>query len=570
MHPAAGGEETPEGADLLFKCEAFRSTKEYIYPELSKTSCVPEKAPKRFETPNPLDAPCNAFAKGVDVPSDAFAIQSKVCIDSTTDADYRVIISNGIIDHDIVNNENDNEMCEIPWFVKIPKNPEYLPGTAGMSEVQHLGIIGMAVNGVPFYGPKVCTGTARGIMAKGELRSLWPERPLTHRIETLSSVSSVKKWHDVQSTILLHLDLGFSHQELPSQTRTRPQSGLLTNISKRGLLLLRKLLHEQNHHHWHILLATTHHQETVTRNAVEPLKSKDAELTKVGWPGHASATSDWHYHHPRLNGNYPNSTDLVGYALDGFPIYGPLTDLEIPKERSQMDVLDGYVDADGKAVAGILDQCNGRRDKPGGKYQYHLRTEDQVRMYDAYCSSEADGSNAWNYILGCFHGYVNGTIVDRYTDYDLADFVCDGKQESEIGLRATEIGFTVAPSMGDCPPVLVTAVLMVIGILLCTGCAGAFGYKRLKRDDEVQVVDKRLRPFAPQTGAFPDDGVPVTPSTRPFGGTRRAVVNLGDASNQGLISSSIQDHQASEVDNRRASYMKTEFFRGQVEKVGTF
>mmetsp|Transcript_29880 Transcript_29880/g.79846 ORF Transcript_29880/g.79846 Transcript_29880/m.79846 type:complete len:487 (+) Transcript_29880:182-1642(+) len=464
MHPAAGGEETPEGADLLFKCEAFRSTKEYIYPELSKTSCVPEKAPKRFETPNPLDAPCNAFAKGVDVPSDAFAIQSKVCIDSTTDADYRVIISNGIIDHDIVNNENDNEMCEIPWFVKIPKNPEYLPGTAGMSEVQHLGIIGMAVNGVPFYGPK----------------------------------------------------------------------------------------------------------ETVTRNAVEPLKSKDAELTKVGWPGHASATSDWHYHHPRLNGNYPNSTDLVGYALDGFPIYGPLTDLEIPKERSQMDVLDGYVDADGKAVAGILDQCNGRRDKPGGKYQYHLRTEDQVRMYDAYCSSEADGSNAWNYILGCFHGYVNGTIVDRYTDYDLADFVCDGKQESEIGLRATEIGFTVAPSMGDCPPVLVTAVLMVIGILLCTGCAGAFGYKRLKRDDEVQVVDKRLRPFAPQTGAFPDDGVPVTPSTRPFGGTRRAVVNLGDASNQGLISSSIQDHQASEVDNRRASYMKTEFFRGQVEKVGTF
>ena len=162
MHPSAGGEETPDGAAALFKCSAIRSSKEYVYPELTKTSCVPEKAPKRFETPNPLDAPCNAFARGADVDYATFAIPSRVCIDSTSDPDYRVIISNGIIDHSIVNNANDNEMCEIPWFVKIPKNPEYIPGKVGMTEVQHLGIIGMAVNGVPFYGPKVKRGPPEG------------------------------------------------------------------------------------------------------------------------------------------------------------------------------------------------------------------------------------------------------------------------------------------------------------------------------------------------------------------------------------------------------------------------
>ena len=110
--------------------------------------------------------------------------------------------------------------------------------------------------------------------------------------------------------------------------------------------------------------------------------------------------------------------------------------------------------------------------------------------------------------------------------------------------------------MGDCPPVLVTTVLLIIGVVVCTGCAGAFGYKRLKRSDEVQVVDKRLRPFAPQTGAFPDDGVPVTLSTRPYG-TRQAT-NI------------VQGHQASNLDNRRASYMKSRFFKDQVDKVGTF
>ena len=42
----------------------------------------------------------------------------------------------------------------------------------------------------------------------------------------------------------------------------------------------------------------------------------------------------------------PTSNDLLGYALDGFPIYGPVSD------------------------PSILDGCNGLT--IGGQYQYHV------------------------------------------------------------------------------------------------------------------------------------------------------------------------------------------------------
>ena len=43
----------------------------------------------------------------------------------------------------------------------------------------------------------------------------------------------------------------------------------------------------------------------------------------------------------------PSENDLLGYALDGFPIYGPLPD------------------------ASVLDSCNGQI--VNGQYQYHVR-----------------------------------------------------------------------------------------------------------------------------------------------------------------------------------------------------
>ena len=126
-----------------------------------------------------------------------------------------------------------------------------------------------------------------------------------------------------------------------------------------------------------------------------------------------------------------------------------------------------------------------------------MRTEGQVRMRDPYCSPEDDGSNKWSYILGCFHGFVNETVVGRYTvgcscsscpklaqreppppplprhpacprftspasaslpprpqDFDLAQYRCDGETKGDPTYPATSVGFTIANSMGDCPAVL--------------------------------------------------------------------------------------------------------------------
>ena len=99
---------------------------------------------------------------------DDFKVRSKVCIDSTTSDEYRYIIrysptsavcahagasppnaplSNGVANHGITNNENGNAMCEIPWFIQIPKDGQYMNNS--ISQVQQMGILGMAVNGVP-------------------------------------------------------------------------------------------------------------------------------------------------------------------------------------------------------------------------------------------------------------------------------------------------------------------------------------------------------------------------------------------------------------------------------------
>ena len=57
--------------------------------------------------------------------------------------------------------------------------------------------------------------------------------------------------------------------------------------------------------------------------------------------------NDWHIHNPHLGEQDPTSSKLLAYALDGYPIYGPLED------------------------ASGLDGCNGRT--INGQYQYHVR-----------------------------------------------------------------------------------------------------------------------------------------------------------------------------------------------------
>ena len=87
-------------------------------------------------------------------------------------------------------------------------------------------------------------------------------------------------------------------------------------------------------------------QEGGGSNAVEPDPNaflQDAQF----WYGHAAMNNDWHLHNPYLGKEDPTADELLAYALDGFPIYGPLSD------------------------ASGLDACNGRT--VDGQYQYHVR-----------------------------------------------------------------------------------------------------------------------------------------------------------------------------------------------------
>lgn len=61
----------------------------------------------------------------------------------------------------------------------------------------------------------------------------------------------------------------------------------------------------------------------------------------------ADSGGAWHVHNPYLGQATATSTTLLGYALDGFPIYGPLSDVS------------------------ALDECNGLT--LNGSYQYHVR-----------------------------------------------------------------------------------------------------------------------------------------------------------------------------------------------------
>ena len=42
------------------------------------------------------------------------------------------------------------------------------------------------------------------------------------------------------------------------------------------------------------------------------------------WYGHAGANSAWHVHNPKMGKELESHETLLGYSLDGFPIYGHL------------------------------------------------------------------------------------------------------------------------------------------------------------------------------------------------------------------------------------------------------
>jgi len=174
--------------------------------------------------------------------------------------------------------------------------------------------------------------------------------------------------------------------------------------------------------------------EAGDNNAVEPNGDiMDAQF----WYGHATSLGVWHFHNPYMGADVADSSTLLGWALDGYAIYGPY-------ESNTPEY-------------GELDACNGR--EVNGVYQYHVRTKLQVDQTLEYCNSVTNPVTNWNYILGCYHGTTANTIVtDSTLDTDDPDFleipsdcVIDGEDDSPTA-SPTEGGSTAAPTDGSPDP----------------------------------------------------------------------------------------------------------------------
>ena len=147
-------------------------------------------------------------------PDDFEGILNKVEIYSCPSKGVRVIISNGIPNHD-VGRGNKVIPCEVNWAVEIPLNPVL----GDRKEVPIRGMLAMALNGVPAYGPQEADGA----------------------------------------------------------------------------------------------------------NAVEVMAGMGVQDAQF-WYGHAGPNSAWHVHNPQMGMESESATTLLGYAMDGFPIYGHLDD----------------------------------------------------------------------------------------------------------------------------------------------------------------------------------------------------------------------------------------------------
>ena len=135
-------------------------------------------------------------------------------------------------------------------------------------------------------------------------------------------------------------------------------------------------------------------QEAEGLNAVEPPDDITVQDGQV-WYGHASPFNEWHYHNPWAGHSVrPMGTTLIGWALDGFPIFSSIEDTS------------------------ELDECNGRW--VNGNYQYHIRETWQVDEDATYCNGNSS-ANQWNYIIGCYHGTIDDTLVASALETALDD-----------------------------------------------------------------------------------------------------------------------------------------------------
>ena len=216
-----------------------------------------------------------------------FAVLNEVQHYSCPASDLRIIVSNGIPDHDIQFVRNPPRVQN--WMVSMPLTPSYITD-GNPIEPSPLGYIAMSLNGVPVYGAQEGGGT----------------------------------------------------------------------------------------------------------NAVE---FTDGSF-RVPYHGHAAPNGDWHYHSGEfgrttsleLDDDDITSRTLMGFAADGFPIYGPLDD------------------------PSGLDECNGIQVGDSvDSYRYHARKLTQVNETVDYCNGNSSVV-VWKYVLGCFMGNLARSAVADSTN----------------------------------------------------------------------------------------------------------------------------------------------------------
>ena len=64
-------------------------------------------------------------------------------------------------------------------------------------------------------------------------------------------------------------------------------------------------------------------QEADSNNAVN---GNGVPGARFWYAGHSAGGATWHVHNPQMGEETVSSDKLLGYAVDGFPIYGPRDD----------------------------------------------------------------------------------------------------------------------------------------------------------------------------------------------------------------------------------------------------
>ena len=126
--------------------------------------------------------------------------------------------------------------------------------------------------------------------------------------------------------------------------------------------------------------------EAGNNNAVEPLPGATL-LDAQHWYGHPTAEHVWHYHSPFLGNDEETtslaSTTLLGVAMDGYPIFGAISNPDL-----------------------VLDECN----FDAATNRYHIRTKYQVDETLDYCDGTNEAVN-WKYIIGCYRGELGSSAI---------------------------------------------------------------------------------------------------------------------------------------------------------------